>query len=355
MNILVIIPPKFAGCGFYRLYQPFNHLAKNYPCKVTFASALMKSDISAYTDEELKDFDVIIWHKTYFELPDIKRCRSLGIITIADFDDHWIVNREHSLYGQYTKEGLPARLHKMLLNVDYVTCTTERLADAISDINDNVAVLANAIDGNYDGFKVNRVKEEKYIFGYLGGPCHVRDLGLLRGLQAEMTLKLSGYELRLFGYNETDIYKYYARILSDEKRSENFTLYKGADIFNYPQFYNLLDCSLIPLEDNYFNSHKSELKLLEAGAFYKACIVSDVKPYDSLIRHKKNCLAVQHKQDWFTFTKMLLDNRNLSLDLGEQLHEDTRHFDISVINKKRFQFLEQCIIKQQSYQMVTAL
>jgi hypothetical protein len=73
MNLLVIIQPKFAGCGFYRLYQPYNHLAKNYDVKVTFASCLMRTEVSAYTDEELKQFDAVIWHKTLFEIEDIKR------------------------------------------------------------------------------------------------------------------------------------------------------------------------------------------------------------------------------------------------------------------------------------------
>lgn len=355
MNLLVIIQSRFAGCGFYRLYQPFNHLAKNYDVKVTMASELMKSDISAYTNEELKQFDAVIWHKTYFDIKDIKRVRDLGIITIADFDDLWYVGKEHSLYKQYTEEGNVSKLHKLLMSVDYVTCTTELLAEKIEQVNENVEVLPNAIDTGYDGMKVERVKEDKFIFGYLGGPCHIRDVSLLKGLQGEMTKKLSGYELRLFGYNDTDIYKYYARILSDEKTSDNFSLYRGADIFHYPQFYNYMDCSLVPLELNDFNSYKSELKMIEAGAFRKAVIVSNVQPYTNIIKHKRNCLAVHDKSEWFSHSKMLLDNRNLAIDLGEQLHEDTQRFSIENVNKKRFKFLEQCIIKAQSQQAVTTL
>lgn len=357
MNLLVIIPSQFAGCGFYRLYQPYNHLAKNYGVKVTFSPALKKSEEVKYTDSELQEFDAVIWHKTYFELPDVRKCKDLGIVTIVDFDDHWVVNREHSMYTQYMGEGTSAKLHKLILEADYITCTTDRLADCIFEHNENVEVFSNAIDAGYNGLTVERVKEDKYIFGYLGGPCHVRDLGLLKGLQNEMTSKLSGYELRLFGYNGTDIYKHYATILSGatkteegEKHSPNFSLYKGADIWHYPQFYNYLDCSLIPLESNYFNSMKSELKLIEAGHFKKACIVSNVTPYTNIIKHKKNCLAVTSKQDWFDSAKLLLDNKNLGVDLGEQLFQDTQRFSIENVNKKRFKFLEQCTTKLHSLQ-----
>jgi len=339
MNILVIIPPKFAGCGFYRLYQPHNHLAKNYQdVKVTMASGLRKNNISAYTDEELKEFDLIIWHKTYFEISDIRKCRDLGIVTVADFDDHWVVNREHSLYDMYQREGIAAKLHRLLLSVDYVTCTTDRLADEIAKVNDAVEVLPNAVDPGYDGWKVDRVKEERFVFGYLGGPCHVRDVGLLRNVQHELTEERSDYLIRLFGWNGTDIYNHYARVLSDNNRSGNFSLYKGADIWNYPKFYNMMDCSLVPLEDNRFNSMKSELKMVEAAHFSKAVIVSDVDPYSDVIKHKVNCLAVRRPDEWTKYCRMLLDNPNLAADLGAELNRTMKPFTMDVVNVKRYQF-----------------
>ena len=159
MNIFVVIPKRFAGCGFYRLYQPHNHLAKNYDVKVTFGSTFKKSEISAYTDDELKSFDLIIWHKTLFDTADIKRAKSLGVPTVVDFDDHWIVNREHTLYREYTKEGLSAKLHKVMMLADYITCTTDELADEIYKVNQNVEVIPNAVDRGYDGWKVKRFKE----------------------------------------------------------------------------------------------------------------------------------------------------------------------------------------------------
>jgi glycosyltransferase involved in cell wall biosynthesis len=92
------------------------------------------------------------------------------------------------------------------------------------------------------------------------------------------------------------------------------------------------------------------LKLIEAGHFRKAVIVSNVEPYTNIIRHKKNCLAVDKFSDWFTYAKLLLENRNLSADLGEQLHEDTQRFSIENVNKQRFKLLEQCTTKQLALQ-----
>lgn len=310
-------------------------MAKNYPVKVTMGNCLLQENGQDMTDEQLRKYDIFIWHKTLFDLQDIRRVNDLGIPTIIDFDDHWVVGRDHSLYKQYTKEGLSTKLHKALITAKYVTCTTETLANEIYQYNKNVNVLPNAIDGNYDGWKPGRVQEDKYIFGYLGGPCHVRDISLLRGVQSKLTESEKNYELRLFGYDGSDIYKYYANILSHYQHSENYSIYKGADIFNYPQFYNYMDCSLVPLEANKFNSMKSELKMIEAGYFKKPVIVSNVEPYTNLI-NKKNCLVVNTPNDWYNHIKYLIHNKQAGIDMGEELHLTIQPFMIDRVNKIRY-------------------
>lgn len=327
MKILVIIPPRFAGCGFYRQYQPYNHLAKNYDVHVTFASQMIDNK-----GNPLKmDFDVVVWHKAYFNINDVRMVKAFGIPTVVDFDDHWVVNREHTMYREYTAQGTATKLHKLLKEVDYVTATTDTLADEIFEHNENVEVLPNAIDAEYEGWQVGRKNEKDFVFGYVGGPCHTRDVALLRGVP-----EATRAHFRLFGYNGTDIYNHYASILS---AGGNFSNFKGADIWTFPQFYNMMDVSIVPLEGNKFNSMKSELKLLEAGAFSKAVIVSNVEPYRGLIRHGHNCLAANSKADWVNYVKTLNKNHNIARDLGAQLKEDTKQYDISIVNKNRYNFL----------------
>ena len=329
MNILVVMQKDFAGCGFYRMYQPHNHMAKNYMVKV-----LITNGLSQFPDIKLKEFDIAIWHKAFYNPMDIQRAKDLGIVTIADFDDHWVLPMDHIFYPACKKDNTSSKLHRLMLKVDYVTCTTELLADEIYKHNPNVEVFPNAFDGNYEGCKVERVKEDKFIFGYLGGHTHVRDINLLEGLQ-EGLKEEKDYQLRLFGYDDGWIYRRYADVLSDKKKSKNFSIYKGADIWNYPKFYNYMDCSLVPLEKTFFNSMKSELKLIEAGFFRKPVIVSDVEPYSEL---SKYCLAVKEKSDWIKHCKRLLKEKNLAEDLGERLYEAVQSYSIEKVNKKRYKF-----------------
>jgi glycosyltransferase involved in cell wall biosynthesis len=142
--------------------------------------------------------------------------------------------------------------------------------------------------------------------------------------------------MRLFGYDGTYVYNHYADILN---KNGNFDVFKGLPIYSYPQFYNLMDCSLVPLEENNFNKYKSELKLIEAGFFKKAVIVSNVHPYKKVI-NKDNCLTVNNSTDWSRHCQRLIDNPSQAKDLGEALHESVKQYSIDIVNKKRYKFYQ---------------
>ena len=77
---------------------------------------------------------------------------------------------------------------------------------------------------------------------------------------------------------------------------------------------------LIPLQDNKFNRMKSELKMIEAGYFKKAVIVSEVHPYTNVI-NRKNCLSVGVRQDWTPKIRGLLKNHKWQDDIRFELNE----------------------------------
>lgn len=350
MNILIQLTKDFKGCGFYRLFQPHFHLAKSDECKVTFTTGLYKGNLEM-TDSEVKEFDMIVYHKGFFNINDIKRAKSLGVPVIVDFDDHWVLNEQHTLKRTYEKENLSVRLHKLILSADYVICTTEILAERIYRHNKNVTILPNAVAES--DVVIDRVKDEKYLFGYLGGHFHYRDVTLLEGLQRKLTENCKNYELRLFGFDGTYPYIHYAQVLSDNKKSPNYQIFNGLPIFDYYRFYNLMDCSLVPLENNKFNQYKSELKMIEAGFFKKPVIVSNVLPYSNLIS-PKNCLAVNTREDWYAHCKRLIDNPELGKDLGEALYQSVQKFSLEKVNKARLELYRNVHKKHNNNSLVRA-
>lgn len=338
MNILVSITKNFAGCGFYRLFQPHLHLAKNYKVKVTLNSGLWKNEKEKMSDDEIKSFDLIVWHKGFFEIDDIKRAKELGVPTVVDFDDHWVLNPEHTLAPAYAKDNTSVKLHKLLITADYITCTTDILADEIYQHNKNVVVLPNAMDMSHEGCKERRKEEKEYCFGYIGGHFHINDVRLLRGLAFRLKEDCQNYKMRLFGYDDSFPYKEYANILSNFNTAP-IEVFAGLPIFQYHQFYNLMDCSLVPLVDNRFNSYKSELKMIEAGFFKKAVIVSNVHPYSTLINNS-NCLKVDSPSDWYKHCKRLINNPEVGKELGNALYDSVQQFSIERVNQSRYKFYQ---------------
>lgn len=334
MKVFVVIPGKFAGCGFYRQYQPHNRLAKKYGVDVTFGAGLFNHDGTFDIDA-----DIIQVHKGYFDINAIREVQRRGIPVVVDFDDWWSLDTEHILYKSYLRDNTTKRLVDLLRVADYITCTTELLATEVRRWNSRCVVLPNAMDMDYPFCKVERYKEDKIIFGYLGGTCHGKDVEQLRGLNNRLS-SYKNYKFRLMGMDGTAVYNHYADIMSDGGRlaDTHFDWIEKADIWNYPKFYNYLDVSLVPLVANKFNSLKSELKLIEAGFFRKAVVVDNVEPYRGLLRHKQNAMVVNKPGDWYKNIKYLLDNPTAITELGEALHETVQPFHIDTVNEKRYNF-----------------
>ena len=97
-------------------------------------------------------------------------------------------------------------------------------------------------------------------------------------------------------------------------------LIPAANIDNYARSYDNQGIALIPLQDNKFNRMKSELKMIEAGYFKKAVIVSEVHPYTNVI-NRKNCLSVGVRQDWTPKIRGLLKNHKWQDDIRFELNE----------------------------------
>lgn len=336
MKIFVALPEKFAGCGFYRQYQPHNRLAKIYNIDVLFMAGIQKPNGETID----MDFDIAFFHKGFFDFDAIKKFKEAGTKVIVDFDDWWRLDTEHVFYKNYHNDGTSETLVKLLRESDYVTCTTERLANEIIPINQNVCVLPNAMDMNYPGCTVNRIPEDKIVFGYVGGHCHGKDVYQLHGVNNQVAREFNNYKFRLMGVDGTEIYNQYSMILSDNGYLANthFDWSEKADIWNYPKFYNLMDVSLVPLMENKFNSLKSELKLIEAGFFKKAVVVDNVHPYRDLIKHKVNAMVVNKRRDWADNIKYLLRNTSAITELGEALYETVQGYDIDKVNEKRYKF-----------------
>ena len=373
MKILCITSPAITGLNFHRQIVPFDNLG----CEVEY-----KPYWEDFDDEYLKGFEIV----SFLRLVDSNgrtneiydRIKSLGLKVHFDIDDYWVLPTNHNMYKGFKDGNIGHQVIEGLKGADLVTTTTPYLALRVKQHNDNVYVLPNAINPREEQWQHIKAENERVRFGYIAGVHHNADIEILkpnidklfkdRDSYGKFQLCPAGFNLnnrgdvlsmnpyyhyveQVFTNNYSHIkekpYKEY--LLSNNPQENEQTHDKeyrrlwGLDAFNYGKLYNLIDVSLVPLHETMFSANKSELKLIEAGFMKKACIVSNVKPYDLLADSSNSILINPNRNgiDWFISMRNLCKDKERISDLGEALYESVKvKYHIDTVNVERKQILE---------------
>lgn len=320
---ILMVPSDLAGVGHYRNIWPGQEINKKFgeKCKIEIDHTPDFNNVDFF----LK-FDIVHFHRQLgpFENQEklIKTLREKGVVVIMDLDDYWMPPKEHPMYGAAIKEKLPEKVTATFRMVDYVTTTTDIFASHIKKYNNNVKIIANAIDMSHSMWsKEDTAKTDKIRISWIGGSSHLKDLELLsnsmnmlhndQNLRNKYQIVMCGYDVRGF-ITEVDqfgnvvsnrkitpqetIWNVFEKIFTDNYnpnfitedykkyllKCEN-TVYKGFDVYEnsyvrrwtlpltqYGKHYNYCDVCLAPLAENTFNEVKSELKIIEAGLTKKS-------------------------------------------------------------------------------------
>lgn len=324
---VLVVPSDRTGVSYFRSTKPHITLESMFPDEFHVD---IEYEPKIDDDNWLKQYDIIHYHRTLGSYEQngelIKRCDSLGIVTIMDIDDHWAPGPHHPAYLIIKNNGIDKKILGNLLNAKNIITTTPIFASEIKRVtsSDNVFVLPNAIDPTEKQFTPNLEPSNRIRIGWLGGSSHLKDLelldGLVRslkndGLMDKIQFVLCGFDLRgsvtminekgeqtqrpitpkeSVWYKYEQIFTNNYETISEEYKNFLLSFQKGeyANVANepyrrvwtkpistYASNYNLFDISLAPIEDNLFNKVKSQLKVIEAGFHKKALIAQDFGPY----------------------------------------------------------------------------
>ncbi len=279
------------GCSYWRIRKPFE------------AMGLDLADEKKSLEQHLSTCKAVTFNRTPgFKIEELLKMKiKYGFKVILDWDDYWVLPHDHLIYKNWNLQRMPELAEEMIKTLaDYVTCTTERLAEKIRPLNKNVAVIPNGIpvgqgqwetnlDRGYGAPGESRFSGGKIIvdngirFGYVAGSSHLPDLRYLQPVLNHFPqLKLS-----LCGYNNPDerkgaknVWDSMERIASGNYHNRNYRRIKTAHFDEYAKAYDQIDVAIAPLKDNDFNKFKSSLKAYEAGAKKVAFICSDTAPYN---------------------------------------------------------------------------
>ena len=250
------------------------------------------------------------------------------------------------------------------------------------NLDEEQKVFVNAIDEEEEQFIPQPTKSDKLRFGFIMGSTHLHDMEMLIGMTNKLSpeirnkiqIVLCGFDLRgtlqtimpdgtiqtsplpidqnvwvKFEEILTDNYRlvspeyknflkmYAANAIYPNEKNEFYVRRWTKDIAHYATHYNDIDVLLVPLQSNYFNSFKSELKLIEAGFMGKAAIASNFGPYTigttnfiekgGKINENGNCILIDeaksHK-DWAKSIERLAQHPEWVEMLKTNLHNSVK-------------------------------
>ena len=325
MKILALTQ-KFSGCGYHRLMLPLSFMPKEYG-RIT--------DHMTEEDWEENKYDIVFINRVWEKDDLINLRKKYGFKLVVDVDDYWILNHDHLMFDSFNESGFASKLIHHMREADLVTCTHERLAEAIAVHNPNVIITPNAIPYGDSQFNGERVATDNVKIFWAGGITHDQDLKILEGpikkLDGPVQMVLGGYA----DSNETERY-YWNRMVNyftnDKKLTH--TIFRGIEVFKYYDLFKYADIMLIPLVKNNFNKYKSNIKILEAAGKAIPVVVSAVHPYLGFPEDVVN--YVYDRADWNKHIDRLVKDKDLREEQGAKLLEYCSiHYNFSKINETR--------------------
>lgn len=322
---------RTSSVDWWRIVNPFTHLQKNTNWDITIRKGFTGQDTYSSMDELSKDFlkiksefDLVV--SSYHTEPYISvYMDTLGIPHVCDIDDDF-VNLEIAKYNPATFEMKKDvnRYAYLLTNAEFataITTTNRKLLKVLRAFYGNkhksYAAIQNAID--FEVYSHEGRTHEGIVIGYQGGSTHFGDLAETPFYDAiEYVLRKYNGMVRfeLVGQSYDEIMK--LPYTTHRKGSNDF--YKWVDIWKTLSW----DITIAPLEYTDYNSRKSPIKAMEAGAMSVPIVTYEQAPYDEIIEHGINGYKARTTKEWINALESLIQNKDKRVKMGRNLNKTVR-------------------------------
>lgn len=277
------------GCTYHRVLVPNRRIENT-------------RTVSELSDEVLEWCDILHYSRHSLMSPEFldKKRKQFGFKIVVDTDDDWEVPKSHPKYESWSRGNISLQIRLHLMNADAVTCTHERLARKVLPMNKNVYVIPSFIEKR----RASSITSYKVLYASSGVNYH--NLSVLGNAFKRVTA-----DIVVAGYSKDDVM--FDR-MSSYFYGNKLTKIPWVPVENYLDSYKG-SVLIVPSKDIEFNSMKSNIKLLEAGALKIPVIVSDAHPYkDFPVRYANG------ESDWVRHLEEL-KSPELRKKEGKILHE----------------------------------
>ncbi|KJV31157.1 glycosyltransferase [Pantoea sp. SM3] len=245
----------------------------------------------------------------------INICKKLNVKVIIDYDDLLLPEFTHLIgavrSGISNFDDTHNELIKdssILLSADGITCSTQVIADSLSNIVDDISICKNKLPKEYfisrERVLAKKIEDKIKVLYLSGSNTHFKDYSLISG----PLIKLSQQHPNLFSLTLLGA-------VSDQKHIfSHFGL--ECNVIRLKEFEEMLniirehDIVLVPLENNKFNDAKSNIKFIESASQGVAVIASSVKEYSECINTYENGWLCSTEEEWLNTLLHLFCNPN---------------------------------------------
>lgn len=305
--------------SYIRLIRPLTHPSLANHLEVTYSPRLPEQSMDVVIIDRLWRPDITPALADHL----VKEILSQGIRLIYALDDNLLdLTQERSDWPQ---EHHLLAMHIFMQAADAVWVTTTPLKERLSELNQNIAVIPNALDerllcsaGQPAGGHLFEKRVKK--IGFMGTMTHDRDLTMIVPALRELWFRHPDeFEVEIVGVagNEETI-----EALSELPVQ---VIYPPPEEQEYPLFQLWFtshvnwDIAIAPLIDTPFNSCKSDIKFLDYCAIGAAGIYSRVPAYIPSIQHLETGLLVGNQvQAWTDALEECLTNQELCLHISRK-------------------------------------
>lgn len=207
-----------------------------------------------------------------------------------------------------------------IANCDAIITSTVALKDQYTELNPRGYVFGNALDESlwYQPAPYHTAvgSDRTLNIGFCGSSTHVPDLACIEEALERIHTR----------YRDRVRFSFFGCITDRLKRLPNVVYQEG--FLSYAEYPALLrslqfDIGLAPLEDNIFNSCKSNIKYLEYAACGIPGVYSNVTPYSASVVYGKTGMLPDNSPDaWYDAISSLIENRALANEITVAAHED---------------------------------
>lgn len=331
------------ACGKYRVSQP---LTKCDEAGYFISKLIMPGDNNDTIIDKLSGAHVVVIPRPYDDhmLELIKRLKKNDVKVVVEHDDNMFDISPWSIhYQEFGTENVQVNLNgevkhlwrngvnidlrenkaridgfKQAIEIaDMVQVTQPILARVYQQFNDNVICLPNCVDGKV-WQKLPLQPRDTVRLMWSGGSSHYQDVYILKDVLPKICKKYPQVQVVIMGCQWKAIFG------AIPPEQYEFHDWVPTEAYPYKHAGLDIDISLIPLEDNQFNSCKSHVKLIEQSFLSVPSITSLAHPYRDFYSGNNMVMSENNDQSWIEAISRLVEDAPLRRQIGFNANQTAR-------------------------------